>query len=87
MNEHRTVTNIAVCKNNIMVLVSRLVGWLDSGAPTPIIQHHSLILPLSGPELNQGEHDGGLCSLQLCIMSYRHSSLVVALNKRLCLIH
>ena len=66
MNEHRTVTNIAVCKNNVMILVSRLVGWLDSGAPTPMIRHHSLILPLSGPELNQGEHDGGLCNCVLC---------------------
>ena len=82
MNEHRTVTNIPVHKNNVMVLVSSLVGWMDSGAPTPMTRHHSLILPVSGPELNQGEHDGGLC-----IMSYRHSSLVVALNKRLCLIH
>ena len=47
-------------------MVSRLVGWLDSGAPTPMIRHHSLILPLSGPELDQGEHDGGLCNCVLC---------------------
>ena len=66
MNEHRIVTNIAVCKNNVMILVSRLVGWLDSGAPTPMIRHHSLILPLSWPELNQGKHDGGLCNCVLC---------------------
>ena len=64
MNEHRTVTNIAVCKNKVMVLVSRLVGWMDSSAATPMIPHHSLILPLSlsGPEFNQGEHNGGVCN-------------------------
>ena len=66
MNEHRTVTNIAVCKNNVMVLVSRLVRWMGSGAPTPMFRHHSLILHLSGPELSQGEHDGGLCKGVLC---------------------
>ena len=30
---------------SIFSLVSRLVGWLDSGVPTPI-RHHSLMLPL-----------------------------------------
>ena len=34
MSEHRTVTNIAVYENNVMGLVSWLVGWLDSGTPT-----------------------------------------------------
>ena len=43
MNEHRTVTNIAVCEYNVVLLVSWLVTWLDSGAPTLVIRHHSLI--------------------------------------------
>ena len=51
MNEDRTVINIAVCEYNVM----RLVIWLYSGAPTLMIRHHSLILSISGPKLNQGE--------------------------------
>ena len=55
MNEHRAATNIAICENSVMQLVNWFVGWLDSGAPTLVIGHHSLILSLSGPELNKDE--------------------------------
>ena len=55
MNEHRAVTNIAFCENSIINAIGWLVGWLDSGAPTLVIRHHSLILSLLGPELDKGE--------------------------------
>ena len=72
MNEHRTVINIAVCEYNVMRLIGWLVGWLDSGAPTLMIRHHSLILSLPGPELNKrGAMIGKFATVHIGM--YRHS--------------
>ena len=52
-----------------------LVGWLDSGPPTLMIWHHSLVLSLSGLELNKGEQCWG--TLQLYnVIQHGHAQLV-----------
>ena len=74
MNEHRTVTNIAVCENNVVRLVSLLASYLVGFWCTHFTD--------SAPLINQGQNwtkvtnDGDFVTVQAQLLSLKAKCLI-----------